>query len=80
MDENINFIDWLTLALVIIGAINWGLVGLGFFFDGNWNLVSLLFGGIADGLIEATVYLLVGLSGIYQIYFSGKLYDRQREM
>jgi uncharacterized membrane protein YuzA (DUF378 family) len=33
-----------TKILVIVGAINWGLVGLGGFFGGNWNLVNMLLG------------------------------------
>ena len=43
-------------ALAIIGALNWGLVGLA-----NVNLVGAVFG---DGLIARLIYLLVGLSGI----------------
>jgi uncharacterized membrane protein YuzA (DUF378 family) len=48
---------WLALVLVIIGAVNWGLVGL-FQFD----LVAALFGP-ASGL-SRLVYSLVGLAGI----------------
>ncbi|OZU87350.1 DUF378 domain-containing protein [Virgibacillus indicus] len=47
-----------SLALVIIGAINWGLIGL-FQFD----LVASLFGGQEAGL-SRVVYTLVGLSGL----------------
>lgn len=46
--------------LVIIGAINWGLVG---FF--GYNLVSGLLG---TGMLENLVYDLVGLSGLYMAY------------
>ncbi|MCI5966847.1 MAG: DUF378 domain-containing protein [Tenericutes bacterium] len=49
-----------ALALVIIGAINWGLVGL---FD--FNLVSTLFG--ADNVITKIVYVLVGIAGVIDI-------------
>ena len=49
-----------ALALVIIGAINWGLVGL---FD--FNLVSTLFG--ADNVITQIVYVLVGIAGVIDI-------------
>lgn len=49
-----------ALALVIIGAINWGLVGL---FD--FNLVSTLFG--ADNVITKIVYVLVGIDGVIDI-------------
>lgn len=49
-----------ALALIIIGAINWGLVGL---FD--FNLVETLFG--VDNVITKIVYVLVGISGIIDI-------------
>ena len=51
----------LTLVLVVVGALNWGLVGL-FQFD----LVAGLFGG-QDAALSRIVYALVGISGIYQI-------------
>ncbi len=73
MTDDVNFVDWATLTLVIIGAITWGLIGLGFFFEGNWNLVDILFSDIMEGALEATIYLLVGLSGLYQIWFGYKL-------
>ena len=50
-----------TLALIIIGAVNWGLVGL-FQFD----LVATLFGG-QDALLARIVYIAVGASGLYQL-------------
>lgn len=48
------------LGLTIVGALNWGLVGL---FD--FNLVSALFG--ADSLMTNLTYSLVGLAGIVNI-------------
>lgn len=50
----------IALFLVIIGAINWGLIGL---FD--FNLVDTLFG--IDSILSKIVYILVGLSGIISI-------------
>lgn len=47
-------------VLVIIGAINWGLVGLL-----QYNLVSSLLG---TGMLENLVYDLVGLSGLWMVY------------
>lgn len=55
--------DKLSLVLVIIGALNWLLVGL-FRFD----LVASIFGGQA-ALVSRVVYTLVGLAGIYAIGF-----------
>ncbi len=51
----------IALLLVIVGAINWGLIGL---FD--FNLVALIFGGI-DSTLTKIVYILVGLSGLLSI-------------
>jgi uncharacterized membrane protein YuzA (DUF378 family) len=68
----VNYVDWISLALVIIGAINWGLVGIGGFLDANWNVVALLLG---TGAIADVVYLLVGLAGLYELYFAYQLYS-----
>jgi len=48
--------------LVIIGAINWGLVGLGGFLNINLNVVNLLFHSWPA--VEWIVYILVGLAGL----------------
>ena len=53
--------DRLSLLLVIIGAINWGLVGL-FQFD----LVAFLFGGQA-ALISRVLYTIIGAAGVWSI-------------
>ena len=54
-------LDYLTFILVIIGAINWGLIGLF-----GFNLVASLFGEMS--MISRIVYDLVGISGIYCIF------------
>jgi len=51
--------------LVIIGALNWGLVGLGEFIGSNLNLVDLLLG--TWPVVESVVYVLVGLSAILSL-------------
>ena len=51
----------IALTLTIIGAINWGLVGL---FD--FNLVALIFGG-ADSILTKLIYIIVGICGIINI-------------
>lgn len=53
--------DRLSLLLVIVGAINWGLVGL-FQFD----LVAFLFGGQAS-LIARVLYTAIGAAGVWSI-------------
>lgn len=57
----------LALTLIIIGAINWGLVGLF-----NFDLVNAVFGGdsrFAPSLASRVVYTLVALSGLYAFTF-----------
>lgn len=58
-------LDWTALALVIIGALNWGLVGLGMFLETELNVVNILFG--FSPLLEALIYLIIGLAGLYMI-------------
>ncbi|MDD2490147.1 MAG: DUF378 domain-containing protein [Bacilli bacterium] len=60
----------ISLVLTIIGAINWGLVGL---FD--FNLVTTLFGNDTTG--TRLVYALVGLAGIINIGLLFDIFDRE---
>lgn len=60
-----------ALALVIIGAINWGLIG---FF--KFDLVAAIFGG-QDAALARVVYALVGLAGLYGLSL---LFKPNREM
>lgn len=53
--------DKLALALMIIGALNWGLIGI-FQFD----LVAAIFGGM-DAVVSRIIYTVVGLAGIWGI-------------
>lgn len=48
--------------LVFIGALNWGLVGVGGFVGSNWNLVNMLLGSWPTA--EWIVYILVGVSAL----------------
>ena len=59
---NIHMVAWI---LVMVGALNWGLVGLGGFMGGNWNLVNLIFGSWP--MLEWLVYILVGASAVYEV-------------
>lgn len=54
-------LDWVTLVLVLVGGLNWGLVGLL-----NFDLVATIFGDMS--LLSKIVYDLVGLSALYMIY------------
>ena len=61
-----------ALTLVIIGAINWLLIGL-FQFD----LVAAIFGGQA-AVVSRIIYALVGLAGLWSISFYSKFSHRDR--
>ena len=56
-----NFLRYLAYALVLIGALNWGLIGL---FD--FNLVSFIFDSLSV-VISRIIYSLVGIAGVVLI-------------
>mgnify|MGYP001558279499 CR=1 FL=1 len=56
-------------VLVIVGGVNWGLVGLGTLISGadaNWNVVNMLLGSMPT--LEAVVYVLVGVAAVMKIF------------
>ncbi|MBQ8847777.1 MAG: DUF378 domain-containing protein [Candidatus Gastranaerophilales bacterium] len=57
-----NFLKWLTFSLVLIGALNWGLIGA---FD--FDLVSFIFGDMTS--MTRIIYTIVGLSAIGYLIF-----------
>ena len=56
--NNLSIIDWIALVLVVVGGLNWGLVGIF-----NFDLVATIFGAMS--ILSRVVYGLVGLSAIY---------------
>lgn len=60
-------LDWLCMTLMIIGSINWGLVG---FF--NFDLVTNVFGGSLYW-IARIIFALVGIAGLYSLTLYGRL-------
>ena len=59
-----------VLLLVLVGALNWGLVGIF-----NINLVEMVFGSPIDGkipLVERVVYAVIGVAGLWGLTFLGK--------
>ena len=54
-------LDWTVLVLILVGALNWGLVGIA-----NLDLVELILGSIP--LLQKIVYILVGVAALYKIY------------
>ncbi len=55
----------IAFTLAMVGALNWGLVGMRGFAGADWNLVHIIFG--AWPVVEWIVYILVGLSAILLI-------------
>jgi len=53
-----SVLDWIAGLLLIVGGLNWGLVGLL-----DFDLVAMLFGHMTT--LSKVVYILVGLSAIY---------------
>lgn len=58
--------DWIPMLLLIIGGINWGLVGLL-----DVDLVAMIFG--EGSAASRVVYVIVGLSALYSLYLASKL-------
>ncbi len=59
-------LDYTILTFVVVGAINWGLIG---FFD--FDLVSTLFGQMS--MFTRIIYALVGIGGLYAISYYGRM-------
>lgn len=64
MDSRI--LDYTALVLVVIGAINWGLVG---FF--KFDLVAFIFGDMA--IVSRIIYAVVGIAGLYLLSLFGRI-------
>ena len=59
-------VDYIILILVVVGALNWGLIG---FF--RFDLIRVLFGDMS--LFSRIIYAIVGLCGIYAISYFGRI-------
>jgi uncharacterized membrane protein YuzA (DUF378 family) len=59
-----------TFILTCLGAIQWGLIGIGGFMGKNINIVSMLSRG--NGIIEYTIYLIIGISAVVHIWLSSR--------
>lgn len=66
----LNIVDTVALVLVVVGGINWGLIGLL-----NFDLVATLFGPMST--LSKIVYSLVGLSAVYLAIIALKLEKKQ---
>jgi len=65
--------DYIALTLVILGAINWGLIGL-FRFD----VIATIFGGM-EAIVSRIIYTLILLAGLYCLSFFGREYHKLPE-
>lgn len=64
--NKLNVLDWIALVLVVVGGVNWGLVGIF-----NFDLVATIFGDMSA--FSRVVYALVGLAAVYLAAVSMKL-------
>lgn len=64
--KKLTVVDIIALILVIVGGLNWGLVGAF-----NFDLVAAIFGAMSA--VARIVYILVGLSAVYLLVMLGKL-------
>ncbi|MDH5385213.1 MAG: DUF378 domain-containing protein [Candidatus Aminicenantes bacterium] len=64
--RKLNVVDWIALVLVIVGGLNWALVGI-FKFD----LVAWIFGDMS--VVSRIVYILVGVAAVYMAIIAAKL-------
>ena len=63
-------VNSIVLALIVIGAINWGLIGLF-----NFNLVTYIFGDMQA--ISRLVFALVGIAGLWSLTFFSRLGEEE---
>jgi len=63
--------DYTALSLVILGAINWGLIGL-FRFD----LIAVIFGGM-EAIVSRIIYTIIALAGLYCLSIFGRIISHE---
>lgn len=59
-------LNQIARILVVVGSINWGLVGLGMLMGSDWNVVHMILGSVP--MLEAIVYVLVGLAAVKMVW------------
>lgn len=64
--KNMKWVETVANLLLVVGALNWGLVGLGGFMGSNLNVVNMVLGSWPQ--VEWLVYVLVGLAGLWYLY------------
>ena len=61
-----TYYDWIALIIVIIGGLNWGLIGLF-----NFNLIGVLFGDMS--ILSRLIYTIVGIATLYVLFVGAKM-------
>lgn len=69
-DTRLTWADWTAMILLMIGGINWGLIGLF-----SFNLVGAIFGELS--VLSRLIYIIVGIAALYSIYTCTKLSGRK---
>ena len=64
--RHFNAMDWISMILLIVGGVNWGLVGLA-----DFDLVAAIFG--EGSSLSRIVYILVGLAALFCLYTATKM-------
>lgn len=59
-------ISMIGKILLLVGGINWGLIGVGMLMSSDWNVVKMIFSSVP--VIEAIIYILVGVAAIMKIF------------
>jgi uncharacterized membrane protein YuzA (DUF378 family) len=72
-DDGLSTLSWISIALAVIGALNWALVGLF-----RYDLVAAVFGSMST--ISRIIYVLVGLAGLYLLYLAAQLGSRRTKV
>ena len=68
-----KFLQYFALTIVVIGAVNWGLIG---FF--RFDLVAFLFGDMS--WLSRVIYAIIGISGLYMISVFGRIRSRRDDL
>ncbi len=64
--KSCGFMGMVANTLLLVGGVNWGLVGVGMLMGSDWNVVHMLLGSWVT--VEAVVYVLVGVSGVVKLF------------
>lgn len=64
--KNMKWLEMVADLLLVVGTLNWGLVGLGGFMGSDLNVVHMVLGSWPQ--VEWVVYVLVGLAGLWYLY------------